>query len=233
MSSPQEPQQPGRPDAGQQPPLPPAAPQFGAPGQQPQWQPQPPAAPQEGAPEEQQATPQYGAPEDHGAPSRNRASGQYAAPGPFGLHGQPPAKSRKGLWIILGIVGGVLLLVIVGVIVLLNLVGGPTSQARGLADDFTKLVISGNTDKAYDDFLDPKLKEQLSKTDFAAGVKSLEMDESCKPAYDDLKVSSENGINAADVAGLITCDGKEVELAYRFAGTDELKMINIKLKPKA
>ncbi|XAS67819.1 hypothetical protein V3C33_00245 [Micrococcaceae bacterium Sec5.7] len=176
---------------------------------------------------------QQGVPGQYQAPGQYAAPGQHAAPGPFGLPGWPPVKNRKGLWIILGIVGGVLLLVIVGVIVLLNVVGGATNQARGLADDFTKLVISGDTDKAYDDFLDPKLQEQLSKADFAAGVKSLEMDASCKPSYDDLKVSSENGTNAADVAGLITCDGKEVELAYRFAGTDELKMINIKLKPKA
>jgi hypothetical protein len=46
-------------------------------------------------------------------------------------------------------------------------------------------------------------------------------------------VSTENGVKAADVAGVITCDGKEVDLAYRFEGTDELKMTNIKLRPKA
>jgi hypothetical protein len=35
------------------------------------------------------------------------------------------------------------------------------------------------------------------------------------------------------VAGVITCEGKEVDLAYRFEGTEKLKMTNIKLRPKA
>lgn len=161
------------------------------------------------------------------------ARGQYADPAPFGLPGQPPAKDRKKLWIILGIVGGVVLLAIVGIIVLVNVLGGATNQARGLADGFTKLVIEGDSSKAYDDYLDPALQEQLSKEDFIAGVESLKMDETCKPAYNDLKVSSENGNNAADIAGVITCDGQQVDLAYRFEGTDELKMTNIKLRPKA
>jgi hypothetical protein len=130
-------------------------------------------------------------------------------------------------------VGGVLLLVVVGVVILVNVVGGATNQARGLADNFTKLVIAGEGSKAYDDYLDPALKEQLSKEDFIAGVQSLQMDDTCKPAYDNLKVSSDNGTNSADVTGLIACNGdKKIDLAYRFEGRDELKMINIKLKPK-
>jgi hypothetical protein len=58
------------------------------------------------------------------------------------------------------------------------------------------------------------------------------MDAACKPEYNDLKVSSENGINAADIAGVITCEGQQVDLAYRFEGKDDLKMTNIKLRPK-
>jgi hypothetical protein len=168
-------------------------------------------------------------------------AGVYAAPAtgyqeatPFGLPGQqPPAKGRRKLWIILGSIGGVLLLVILGLIILVNVVGGATNQARGLADGFTKLVIAGENAKAYDDYLDPALYEQLSKEAFITGVERLEMNASCKPSYNDLKVSTENGVKAADVAGVITCDGKEVDLAYRFEGTDELKMTNIKLRPKA
>ena len=158
----------------------------------------------------------------------------YEDAGPFGLPGQqPPAKGRRKLWIILGSIGGVLLLVILGIIILVNVLGSATNQARGLADDFTKLVIAGENAKAYDDYLDPALYEQLSKEAFITGVESLEMDDSCTPSYNDLKVSTENGVKAADVAGVITCDGKEVDLAYRFEGTDELKMTNIKLRPKA
>jgi hypothetical protein len=168
-------------------------------------------------------------------------AGTYQAPatgyqeaGPFGLPGrQPPATGRRKLWIILGSIGGVLLLVILGVIILVNVLGSATNQARGLADDFTKLVIAGENAKAYDDYLDPALYEQLSKEAFITGVESLDMNDSCKPSYNDLKVSTENGVKAADVAGVITCDGKEVDLAYRFEGTDELKMTNIKLRPKA
>lgn len=157
---------------------------------------------------------------------------QSLPPVPFGLPGEPPARSRKGLWIVVGIVGGVLLLVVVGVLLILNLVGGATRKASDLADDFTRLVIAGETDKAYNDFMDPALKEQLTKEDFASGVESLKLDQSCTTAYDDLKVSSESGTNIADVTGVIKCEGKDIELVYRFTGKDELKMVNIRLKPK-
>ena len=54
---------------------------------------------------------------------------------------------------------------VVGVVILINVVGGATNHARGLADDFTKLVIAGETSKAYDEYLDPALQEQVSKED--------------------------------------------------------------------
>ena len=146
---------------------------------------------------------------------------------------QPPVKSRRKLWIILASIGGVLLLVILGIIILVNVVGNATNQARGLADGFTRMVISGQSSQAYDEYLDPALKEQLSMEAFIAGVDTLEMNDSCKPSYNDFKVGTDNGVKAADVAGVITCDGKEVDLAYRFEGTEELKMTNIKLRPKA
>lgn len=167
-------------------------------------------------------------------PGRQQPPGRRSLPpSPFGLPGLPPAKSRKGLWIVVGIVAGVLLLVIVGVLLLVNLVGGSTRQAGDLADDFTKLVIAGDTDKAYNDYMDPSLKEQLSREEFASGVKSLQLDPSCTTAYDDLKVSTQNDNNIADVAGLIKCQGKDIEMVYRFAGKDELKLVTIKLRPKA
>jgi hypothetical protein len=189
-----------------------------------------PGQPQPGQPSSEQPSGQlpYGR-QPYGQQSRSR---QPLPPAPFGLPGQPPARSRKGLWIVVGIVGGVLLLVVVGVLLILNLVGGATRKASDLADDFTRLVIAGETDRAYDDFMDPALKEQLTKEDFASGVESLKLDPSCTTAYDDLKVSTENETNIADVAGLIKCEGKDVELVYRFAGKDELKMVSIRLKPK-
>ena len=181
---------------------------------------QPSGEPHSGAPYGQQP---------YGLQSRSR---QPLPPAPFGLPGQPPARSRKGLWIVVGIVGGVLLLVMVGVLLILNLVGGATRTASDLADDFTRLVIAGDTDTAYNDFMDPALKEQLTKEDFAFGVESLKLDPSCTTVYDDVKVSTENETNIADVAGLIKCEGKDIELVYRFAGKDELKMVSIRLKPK-
>lgn len=209
-------------------PGPPPVPHYGEPQYghmqhgHPPYGPPPAAAPGAGTP--QHGHPQYGS-APYGAP---------AAPGPYGVPGQqPPARGRKKLWIILGIVGGVVLLAVVGVVLLVNLVNGATAKAKGQAEEFTRLVISGDTDKAYDNYLDPALQEKLSKEDFAAGVQSLELDESCKPSYNDLKVSTENGNNAADVAGIISCDSKEVDLAYRFDGDKDMKMINIKLRPKA
>ncbi|MET4096902.1 hypothetical protein [Arthrobacter sp. UYCu712] len=217
MSNPQDAERPdpqeSRPEpAGPQPP----APQYGPP---------PHGAPQYGPPRYEPAGPQappgpqYGPPQD-GAPD------QFGAPQP------PPQKSRKALWIVLGIVGGVLLLVGVGVAVLLNVVGGASHQARDLADDFNKLIIAGDTGTAYDKYLDPALMEKLTRDDFVAGVKGLELDGSCKPNYTDLKVST-NGTNGVDVAGSLDCDGKKVDLAYRFEGKDELRMVNIRLRPAA
>jgi hypothetical protein len=172
-------------------------------------------------------------PGQFGTPGGYPGAGGYPEASPFGLPGQPPARDRKKLWIALGIAGGVVLLAIIGIVVLFTIFGSATNQARGLADGFTKLVIAGDSSKAYDDYLDPALQEQLPKEDFIEGVKSLNMDDTCKPAYNDFKVSSENGINAADIAGVITCDGQQVDLAYRFEGRDDLKMTNIKLRPKA
>lgn len=204
MSSPQEPYQPGHAGPGQQQ-LPPYPQQVPAGNPQ-----QPPAG-----------NPQQPFP------------GRRPEPGPFGLPGQPPARNRRKLWVVLAGIGGVLLLVVLGVVILISVVGSASNHARNLADEFTRLVITGESSKAYDDYLDPALQEQLSKEAFISGVGSLEMDESCKPAYNDVKVSTENGIKAADIAGLIACEGKEVDLAYRFEGTDDLKMTNIKLRPAA
>jgi hypothetical protein len=160
--------------------------------------------------------------------------GQYGEAGPFGLPGEPPpAKGRRRLWITLAGIGGVLLLVILGVVILVNLAASASNKAKGLADGFTKLVIAGDSSRAYDDYLDPALQEQLSKEAFIAGVASLQMDNTCKPAYNDVQVATENGVKSADITGLITCEGKNVDLAYRFEGTGELKMTNIKLRPAA
>ncbi|HEY8754525.1 MAG TPA: hypothetical protein VIM40_12875, partial [Arthrobacter sp.] len=97
---------------------------------------------------------QPGIPPQSGAPSQFGAPGQYSSEAPFGLPGEPPARNRRKLWTILGVVAGVLLLVIIGVVILVNVVNGATNHARGLAEAFTKLVIAGDSSTAYDDYLD-------------------------------------------------------------------------------
>lgn len=206
MSSPQEPYQPGSPEAGLTPP------------------PTPPAPPSS-------AATSYGPPPGEQGSYAPPPYGQQAPPPPFGLPGQQPGpKGRKSLYIILGIVAAGILLVGVGVFVLISIAGSATGQAKDLADDFTKLVIAGESDRAYD-YLDPALQEQISHEDFVSGIATLNMDDTCTPAYNNVSAATENGVKSADVAGLITCGETRIDLAYRFEGTDDLKMINIKLKP--
>lgn len=241
MSSPEEPHRPVPPLPGHEP-----AAGHPAPGQPPvpyYAAPPGPAAP--GAPGNGAAPnyppPNYPPPANGAAPNypppANGAPPYYGSPGQpppyYGGPGQlPPKKSRKALWIVLGIVGGVLLLVAAGIVILLNVVGGATNQARGLANEFTERIIAGDVNGAYEKYLDPALMEKISREEFAAGVQSLELDGSCKTNFSSLNVSSENGANAADVEGSIDCDTKHVDLAYRFEGRDELKMVNIRLRPQ-
>ena len=226
LSTPQDPHQPGQPDAGQQP-----SPHL---PEAPQQQPVLPSEPQYAG---FQPSPQGQYQGQYQGQGQNPAAAYYGAPGynpgPSGLPGQPPpVKSRKKLWIILGSVGGVLLLVIIGVIFLVNLVGGATSQATGRADAFNKLLISGDTDEAYG-YLDPALHVKMPKQSFVSGIAGLRLNDTCKPTYNDVKVSSNNGANSADVAGLIKCDAdKRVSFSYRFGGTDEPKLVSFKLEPQ-
>ncbi|MDR6985669.1 hypothetical protein J2Y66_000132 [Paenarthrobacter nitroguajacolicus] len=242
MSNPQEPNQPEPNYPGNNPPPVPPGPGYPPQtGGAPQWQ-QPPssAAPQPG-------TPQYAAPgqdpnnqnpypqgQNPYAQGQNPyPQGQYQ-PGqyPAGQYGQPPArKSRKVLWIVLSIVAGVIVLAVVGVLLLVNLVGNATSKARSLADEFTTLVVSGQTEQAYDNYLSQPLKDELDKQSFVDGIASLELDSSCKPNYNSVNVNSNNGNNKADLAGKLQCDGKTIDLQYVFEGTNDLKMSSIRLRP--
>ncbi|MBT2587458.1 hypothetical protein J7I86_16720 [Arthrobacter sp. ISL-95] len=135
------------------------------------------------------------------------------------------------LWIILSVVAGVIVLAVVGVLLLVNLVGNATSKARSLADEFTNLVVSGQTEQAYDNYLSQPLKDELDKQSFVDGIASLNLDSSCKPNYNSVNVNSENGNNKADLGGTLQCDGKKIDLQYIFEGTDDLKMSSIRLRP--
>ena len=174
--------------------------------------------------------PPGGAPPYYPPPAAGAAP--YGPP-PYGGAGRPPPKkSHKALWIVLGVLGSVLLLLTVGGIILINVVGGANNRARAIADDFTNLIIAGDVTNAYENYLDPALKEKLSQEEFTLGVHGLGLDDSCKPNYHSVTVSSKDGSNSADVAGSIDCATKTVELVYRFEGVNELKMVNIRLRPQ-
>ncbi|MFJ4209919.1 hypothetical protein ACIPY2_15810 [Paenarthrobacter sp. NPDC089675] len=227
MSNPQEPD--GREDIPRNP-------------YQPGQYPPPPVPPAPGNPS--YGTPPYGTAAQAPYPPGQYPPGQYPTgqypPGhndpqgyydPQRQYAQPPARKRKTLWIVLGIVAGVIVLAVVGVLVLVNLVGNATSKARSLADEFTNLVVAGDTEKAYDDYLQQGLKDQLDKQSFVDGIASLDLDGSCKPNYSSVNVNNTNGNNKADVAGTLQCDGKNIELRYVFEGTNDLKMTSIRLRP--
>lgn len=228
VSNPQEPSQPDHQPGYNPPPVPPGPGYPPQSGGSPQWQ-QPPS------PASPQGNPQYGVP---GQPQNPYPPGQYQpgqyppgqySPGQYGQ--QPPKKSRKLLWIVLSVVAGVVVLAVVGILVLVNVVGNATSKARSLADEFTNLVVSGQTEQAYDNYLSQPLKDELDKQSFVDGIASLELDSSCKPNYNSVNVNSENGNNKADLAGKLQCDGKTIDLQYIFEGTNELKMSSIRLRP--
>lgn len=160
-------------------------------------------------------------------PPAENQPGQY----PPGQYAQPPKKNRKVLWIVLGIVAGLIVLVVVGILVLVNVVGNATSKARSLGDEFTTLIVAGQTEKAYDDYLGQPLKNELDKQAFIDGIESLNLDSSCKPNYNSVSVNNDNGNNKADLTGKLQCDGKTIDLRYVFEGTNDLKMTTIRLRP--
>lgn len=236
VSNPQEPNQPNQNQPGYNPPpVPPGPgypPQTGA---SPQWQ-QPPSSsspqgnnPQYAAPGQYQQNPYPQGQYPPGQPQPGQYPPGQPQPGQYGQ--QPPRKSRKVLWIVLSIVAGVIVLAVVGVLILVNLVGNATSKARSLADEFTTLVVSGQTEQAYDNYLSQPLKDELDRQSFVDGIASLELDSSCKPNYNSVSVDSNNGNNKADLSGKLQCDGKTIDLQYVFEGTNDLKMSSIRLRP--
>ncbi len=109
-----DPNQPQQPDSGQQPQYPYGQPQqpYGQPGQPqqpPYGQPQSPYEQQWG---QQPQQPPYGEqqpPQDY-APTQYVAPAYGAQPVPGYMPPPQPKKSRRGLWIVLGIIGGVIVL---------------------------------------------------------------------------------------------------------------------------
>jgi hypothetical protein len=214
VSNPQEPNQPHSYHPG------PHQPEPNYTGQNP-----PPVPPAPGYPPQAGPAPQW---QQQGQNAYAQGQNPYAQ-GQFNQ--PPPRKNRKVLWIVLSIVAGVIVLAVVGVLVLVNLVGNATSKARSLADEFTSLVVSGQTEQAYENYLSQPLKDELDKDSFMDGIASLELDSSCKPNYNSVNVNNNNGNNKADLSGTLQCDGKTINLQYVFEGTNDLKMSSIRLRP--
>lgn len=143
--------------------------------------------------------------------------------------GRTPGKPRP--MVLLAGAGGLVLLVALGILIAVNVTGSTSNQARGLAEGFTELVIAGDTAKAYREYLDPALQEQLSKEQFMTGIGTLKLDRSCEPAFSEFTVDNDGGGRRADVTGLITCGDRKTDLSYRFEGADQLKMTSITLRP--
>jgi hypothetical protein len=111
-----DPNQPQQPDPGQQPQSPygqpgqPQQPPYGQPQppyEQPQWGQQPP--PYYGQPVQPQQ-PRYGQPPQDYAPTQYVAPAYGAQPAPGYMPPQEPRRSRRGLWIVLGVIGGLIVL---------------------------------------------------------------------------------------------------------------------------
>ncbi|MFJ6027474.1 hypothetical protein ACIQCN_08405 [Pseudarthrobacter sp. NPDC092424] len=135
--------------------------------------------------------------------------------------------------VLLAAAGALVVLVVLGIIMFFNITGSTSNKARGLAEDFTDLVIAGDTAKAYREYLDPALQEQLSKEQFMTGLGTLKLDGACEPAFSDFTVGNGQGedVKRADVTGFITCGERKIDLSYRFEGADQLRMTSITLRP--
>lgn len=196
--------------------------------------PQVPLQPDQDPPAQFTPPSQYPAPGQYPGPY----SGPYAPPGQgaypphlYGMPVPPRKKSRKLLWIILGAVAAFLALVIVGVVVLVNVVGSATNRAQAVSNDFTRLIVNGQSSQAYDQYMNPALTRSLTKDKFIAGIAGLGLDNTCRPHYDSVNVGSFNGNNTADVVGTLQCQGKTLDFRYNFEGND-LKMDAISLQPQ-
>lgn len=197
-------------------------PQYGQPGQPPygqQGQPEYGQAPYGQAPYSQ---PPYAQPPYDG--------GHYGQA--FGQPAAPVRKSRKVLWIVLGVVGAVVILAVVGVVLLVNLVFNATGKVKSQAEEFTNLLLKGQTDEAYDRFLTDSLKDDLPKATFIRGINGLELSDSCKSSYNSVNVQSTNGVNHSEITGTLDCSGRTIEIKYGFVG-NEGKMDAIRIRPRS
>ncbi len=211
---PAPPQYPGAPQPGQaQPPAqpaggyPPPQPAGGFPPPQP-GQAQPPPQPAGGYPPPQGQPPQMQPPAQQ--PPHQPTQGY--APGEFGgapVGGAPPAapgkKSRRGLWIFLGIIG-VLILGVGGCIALLfNEAQGATEAA----EDFMDSVAANDFDAAFNAFSPSCRNFTVAELEEVFGGATVtEYDLSLRGA------AINNGDRSAQVSGTIQTGGRAIEIEF-------------------
>ncbi|MGX9901769.1 hypothetical protein ACW0JT_21430 [Arthrobacter sp. SA17] len=116
-------------------------------------------------------------------------------------------------------------------VLLVNVLGATGDHAKDVADDFTSLMVSGETDNAYDNYLDSSFQQEISKEDFIAGHQELELDASCKPTYDFVDSYKVDGTKYAEVLGVLACDDKDFEFEYFLEGKNELKLTSVWIEP--
>ena len=114
---------------------------------------------------------------------------------------------------------------------MVNVVGATSNQARDVADDFTRLMVAGETDNAYDKYLHSSFQQDVSKEDFIAAHKELELDASCEPTYSGVDSYKVDGTKYAEVWGVLTCDDKDLEFEYFLEGKNELKLTDAWIEP--
>lgn len=175
------------------------------------------------------AAPSY--PAQGGYPGGPQYPGQPYPPDAFGRGGPPKGRSRRGLWIGLGIAGGVVLLAIVGLVVLFSLIGNSVSRVQSAADQFNHHIIKGETSEAYEQF-DPALKRNLSATRFANGVAGLRLTPDCALKYSDVSSKTVNGATQGSAAGTLDCPNGNVNFSYVFSGSEPPLMTSIQIRPQ-
>ncbi|WP_461163364.1 hypothetical protein [Arthrobacter sp. R4-81] len=124
-----------------------------------------------------------------------------------------------------------MLLVAAGVVLLVNVLGATSDQAKNVADDFTRLMVSGETDNAYDNYLDSSFQQEVSKEDFIAGHQELQLGASCEPSYDFVDSYKVDGTKYAEVWGVLACDDQDLEFEYFLEGKNELKLTDVWIGP--
>ena len=196
-------------------------PPYGQPAQS-YGQPQPPYG---------QPAQQYGQPQPpYGQPAQPYAQPQYSVPPVPGYAPPQPKKSRRRLWITLGIIFGVLLLLVVGgIVAIVVVVNNQVSPAKTVVQQYYDAVKSQNYAQAYS-YLEIQTltlsgqQQQASQALYTQVAQVIDQQNGKVTDYNitGVEVSSSNGLNTAAITVNVTRSGKtqEVHVQLRQVGND-------------